>query len=383
MTLSKHISNFPVISRRQFLGLAGGIVAWQFLAPAINATFIANRVDKWKPASDDLVQWRYIAGRIVDGGDDYGFIVSISDIAVSGAMSQQLLVQHTTLTGTPTFSKNTYTGSRTYEAGTATYTFKDEADQTLATWRWDDTNGEYLLTVTTAELTLNNLTLKPQGDLIAEGGDGEIQVGRLQGLLIDSDYHADWVKIESGGQEKGTARVDMQGLRVASAPIVVETEYAHHWFAIAVVLNDDSQVWISAWRIEDSTDGPYWAVTIAQGSGVSWSIVRSLTEGNSANPVTVTILDWQDVPLQPLQETGSKWQLTAPDNSLDLVVSVPTGQFITTNPLSGLGGPSQIQEAIGLEVSGTVLGQGIKTVQLAVAESTAEFYRRFLPIIVK
>ena len=89
------------------------------------------------------------------------------------------------------------------------------------------------------------------------------------------------------------------------------------------------------------------------------------------------------IPGEPAQETGSKWLLQAPDGSLALTVTMPPGQFITDNPLSDLGGPFQMQEAAGTEVTGIVLGQAIKTVHLAVAESTAEFYRRFLPSISK
>lgn len=379
----------PEMERRTFLALFGGAFGG-YLTQNLWPTIVAlapNRAEKWAPNASNFVEWRYIAGRVVDGAQDFGFILAISNSIVPGFVGQQLLVERKDLTGDQTFTEKTYPGSREYDPNTGMYTFKDQTNQTLATWQWDDLAGLYRLTVNTPELSLTNLILKPQGEVIAEGGDGQIQIGRIRGFLIDSDYHADWITVEIGGQAKGTARIDMQGLRPSLQPRIQETGYDHHWFALAVELADGSSAWISAWRIEDSV-GPYWTVTIAQGQGSSWQIVRALTEGNSATPLKVETLSWQDIPQvftpgQPRQSAGRRWRLTAPDNSLNLELGVPPGQFITGPPLEGIGGPALMQEAIGLEATGTVLGQQIKTVKLVVAESTAEFYQNFIPVVAK
>jgi hypothetical protein len=113
-----------------------------------------------------------------------------------------------------------------------------------------------------------------------------------------------------------------------------------------------------------------------------------LTEENSATPLKIETLNWQEIPAvltpnQPQQSAGRQWRLTAPDNSLNVELGVPVGQFISGVPLEDIGGPAQMQEAIGKEATGTVLGQAIKTVKLVVAESTAEFYQNFIPVVMK
>ncbi len=379
----QHPFHQPLFTRREFLALSGGALARYAAAPLYKLHFTTNRADKWAPDSNvlTLIQWRHVVGRILDGDDDYGFIVSISDITTPPT-SQQLLVQRQSLNGDQAFAYQVYAGTREYDIPSATYTFKDGDNQTLATWNWNETDQQYELTVTTTELTLSDVLLKPQGDLIAEGGDGEIQAGRIKGVLIDSDYHADWASIEIGEQEKGIARIDMQGLRPAGPPQPETRKYAHNWFAIAVELSDETLAWISAWRIE-ALEGPYWTVTIAQGSGETWTIERSLTEGDLTTPLAVQVLEWQDIPdTGPApKQAGRKWRLTAPDGSLNLDVAVPPGQFIIGNPLAGLSDLPQMQEAVGIEATGTVLGKSIATVRLVSVESTFEFDRSFLPAI--
>ena len=373
------------LSRRNFLKLSSlaalGYMTDKFV-PALASQ--SDRLTEWAPnslASGTAVEWRYVAGRIVDSGEDYGFIASLSDLRVLG--TQQLLVERKNFIGDDNFTENKYDGKLTYNAGTHTYTFEADS-QILAMWQWDDTNQFYRLTVTTTELTLTDVVLKPQGDLIAEGGDGDIRVGQFQNISVGSDYHADWTIIELGGQPKGVARVDMQGLRPISFESTSVSDYDHHWFVVAAELANDQSVWISAWRIEDA-NGPYWVVTIASGSGTEWKIERSLTQETSTEPLTVEILAWQAIPLpQDKSETGYQWHIVGPNPAdLDIVITVPTGQFTTGAPLQGVGGPSIMQEAIGLDVTGTILGQTISNVSLAVAESTAEFYRQFMPIILK
>lgn len=383
------------MNRRDFLRLSalvavGPLVDHRLLWPDL-VPLSLNRSDYWAPTTDPTirVEWRFTAGRLIDGDQDFGFVISVSDIKVIGAQANTLTVQRQDFGGDQLFAGNLYTGQLAYDDASATYTFKDEADQELVTWQWDEASQAYELTVTTVELSLANVRLIPQGDLIPEGGDGQIRVGRLGTIIINSVYYGDWAILEIDGAEKGVARIDMQGLRRAgtSAPEDASADYDHHWFAIAADLSDGTPAWISAWKIED-LDGPFWGLTIARGSNASWT-VTSLTEEDEASmvaPLTVTTLSWQKLPASTglEQSAGTKWRLTAgasqPNDRLDIQLSVPSGQFITsdTQTLS-----SWLEEAVGVEVEGTVLGNPISSVKMVAAESSTEFNTTFLPAIFK
>jgi hypothetical protein len=387
------------MNRRDFLRLS----ALAAVAPLVDRRFLwpglvplaLNRLDYWAPTTDPtiLVEWRFTVGRITDGDQDFGFVVSISDVEVIGAQSNTLTVQRQDFGGDQLFAGNLYNGQLAYNDASATYTFKDDTDQELATWQWDESAQAYKLTITTAELTLANVRMIPQGALIPEGGDGQIRAGRLGTIIINSAYYGDWAILEIGGAEKGVARIDMQGLRPAeiSAPVNASDDYDHHWFAIAADLNDgapsgdDVPAWISAWKIED-LDGPFWGLTIARGSNASWT-VTSLTEEDEASiaaPLTITTLNWQNLPASTGldQSAGAKWRLTAgagqPNDLIDIQLSVPAGQFITddTRIIS-----DWLEEAVGVEVEGTVLGSPISSVKMVAAESSTEFGFIFLPVI--
>lgn len=381
-------NTFPPISRRTFLGLSGGVLL-HYLTRAwfSSATLAADRLTQWAPKSPiNAVEWRYVAGRVTAGDEDYGFVVSLSTYHIFDTF--QLLVQRQNFKDDLAFAEKVYEdGTLSYDSTTATYTFEvGQAPNTeiLASWQWDETEGVYKLMMMTPELTLTDVVLRPQGTLIAEGGDGDIQVG-INGLQVGSDYHADWTKIEIGGAERGIARVDMQGLRLISSDDSTdqEQEYDHHWFAIAATLASGKTVWVSAWRIE-YFDSPFWGVTIVSGSDQNWQIEQTLTEESGETPLQVEILAWQPTPVvTDSSVTGRRWRVVAPNNILDVEISVPAGQFIGGTPFSGIGGPSQMQEAVGTEASGTVMGETITAVSLVVAESTAEFYRTFLPTVQK
>lgn len=389
------------MNRREFLKVSGSVTAWllveKFFFWPSPAAAAVNRLDKWAPATDPTirVEWRYVAGRIVDGAQDFGFLVSISDIKVSGAEGNALTVHRQDFVGAQAFTGEVYFGDLTYDSASATYTFKDGSNQELASWQWDESAQEYKLTVSTPELTLTNVAMIPQGPLVEEGGDGHIKVGRIGVIVIDSDYYGDWTKIKINGDEKGFARIDFQGLRKTEISTVVSNDYDHRWFAIAVDLADGSPAWISAWKIEDA-DGPFWGVTIARGSDTTWT-VTSFTEedeGSMAAPLNITATAWQDVPANggPSLTTGKAWQLTAgttqPNDLLNLQVAVPAGQFITvdTNTLA-----SWLEEGVGIEVTGTVLGSAINSVKMVAAESSTESSPDtepgantiFLPLILK
>lgn len=397
------------MNRRTFLNLSGlaatNLLASRFVLGPRERGLGSNRLNWWQPDSNPLtqVEWRYTAGRIVDGEQDFGFIVSVSYIRIPGSESQELLVQRQDFTGQQAFAGKIYTGTLSYEEESATYIFQDEAEQELARWQWDESEQQYGLQVTTAELTLSPMTLIPQGGLIAEGGDGDILVGHAAGFLVASDYHADWTAIEIEGEARGAARVDMQGLRPSLATTALarkvngrlrqwlhndeavgggDSEYDHHWFATAVELEDGTPAWVSAWRIEDS-QGPFWALTIAQGSGASWQ-VNAFTEENSLDLLQIRVLTWQDLPpgaADERQKTGQRWRLTNSNVDVDLEIAVPPGQFTTSGRQGGLANLSWMLEGVGVEVSGTIFGKKVQSVKVAVAESTAEFYLQFIPAI--
>lgn len=383
----------PQGNRRWFLRLAG-ITAVSALtlpfAPYLAAfTPQATRLEKWPPNSGTIIEWRYLAGRITNDSEDFGFVVSVSFIRLPGSVRQELLVQRQDFAGDGAFVGQSYGGTLAYDAATASYTFVDETAVSTLNWRWDEAQQQYTLSLSTPELTLTDLTLRPQGALIAEGGDGQISVGRAQGVPVASNYDADWVAIRQNGANVGVGRLDMQGLRpdfLRQQPQDVEPGgYDHSWFAVAGALADGTAVWLSAWRIEDDISGPYWAATVATGSSSSWQIAASLTETNSATPLRVTELAWQPLPdaLATDQRAATGWRIVAPNNTFDLTIHTPSGQF-TLSPRGAdvLGQPFMV-EAVGMEASGTVLGRQLTAVHLAVAESTHEFYTTMLPLVVR
>lgn len=372
--------------RRTFLSVAGGVAGFALGLNALlprRAQAALDRASFWKPNAKPLlaIEWRYLVARITDAGQDIGFIVSISDIRYRD--TTELLVERQELP-TGSFASRVYTGELVYDDASLTYRFTSAEGATLATWQWDVAAGVYRLQVATDELTLTDLVLAPQGDLIPEGGDGEIDGGEVSGVGIDSNYHADWVEVRSGGVAKGFGRLDMQGLRPRGLPTTPTPadDFDHHWFALAGSAAG-GPVWISAWRIEQS-GSPIWGVTVARGSGVSWSVTSYTEASASATPLLVRPLLLQ--PLDPILQdsTGAAWRLTAgitqPGDLLDLVVKVPAGQIIRSGRQSSIA-PSMLQEAVGFQASGTVQGQPIEDVLLVVAESTLELNGSFLPLL--
>ena len=390
--------------RRTFLTTTGGLIAaatiQSLLQPrARAATF--TRIQAWAPNPSGspvlVLEWRYIAGRITDKtgntAEDYGFIVSISDQrAILGiSAKQELLVQRQDFDGSTPFSES-YAGNFTYASGTGAYTFQATSSPVSAIFQLDPNTQLYHLTLNSPQLNLPDVVLRPKGNLIAETGDGLLSAGQVQGIQVDSDYYADWTEVEIGGQVKGVARVDMQGLRpviqAAGAPAQIGNDYDHHWFALAGTL-DTGPVWISAWRIE-TTSGPLWDVTIAKGSG-SWSPVFKTEADTMAEPLTVDELAWQPIPgftgsVEP-NATGTSWHLSAgttqPGDLLDLTITVPPGQFAKSARIGGNGTTGFLEEAVGISASGTVEGQQLSGVRLVVAETTAEFALAHLPLLLR
>ncbi len=107
-----------------------------------------------------------------------------------------------------------------------------------------------------------------------------------------------------------------------------------------------------------------------------------------AQPLVVRELAWQPLPASAgagVQRAGSAWRITAgvaqPGDLIDLQIVVPPGQFAGSARLGALGILSWMEEAVGAQASGTVQGQPLSSVSLAVAESTAEFYVDYLPLV--
>jgi hypothetical protein len=397
------------MNRRTFLAWAAVVAVWASTGiPQLRLNAAAAPIDRktaWAPNPRPLLltEWRYVAGRIAGAGSDYGFVVSLSDTRLP-QQTYDLLVERQDFMGSKSFAAKSYTGTRAYNSATGTYTFQAAQSQVSATWQWDDAARIYRLTVTSPELSLLNVALRPrdpQGSLIPEGGDGAIGVGEVMGVQLGSDYYADWTQIEIGGAAKGFARLDMQGLYPATTytsplcslrfgvltrPAQAGADYDHHWFAIAGQ-SDGQPVWISAWRIE-TQNGPLWDVTIARGSGGTWTVSSTTEESAGAVPLEVQPTDGQPLPAPdgPAQGTGMAWHLTAgasaPGDLIDLRVAVPPGQFATSARLGE--GLSWIEEGVGsTTASGTVLGKPLNGVVLVVAETTFEFGLRlqYLPLV--
>ena len=356
-----------------------------------------DRTSKWRPNSKSnlVVEWRYLAGRIIDGAQDYGVIVALTDVKFP-TPAQELLVERQDLIGGTAPVSKAYTGSLTYDNGSATYTFQANQGQASATWQLDAASQVYHLSVATPELSLPNVVLRPRGDLIPEGGDGVIGVGQVLGFQIGSDYYADWASIEIGGQPRGVARIDMQGLypllqgaaagHLRDGPAQASTDYDHHWFAVAGQAGGQP-VYVSAWRIE-AASGPFWDVTIARISGAGWTVASTTEQSTAIQPLAVRELTWQPLPPSAglgAMQAGAAWRITAgvrqPGDLIDLEIAVPPGQFASSARFGALGGLSWMEEAVGKQASGTVQGQPLSGVTLAVAESTAEFSVGYLPLV--
>ncbi len=364
-------------------------------SPALAAI---DRMSKWKPSAQTFlaVEWRYVAGRIADDNSDYGFVVALTDMHFP-QQTHELLVERKNLRGDDAFVTNSYTGTLEYDPTSATYTFQAALSQVSAVWQWDDPAQLYWLTIMSPELTLVNIVLRPQGNLIPEGGEGTIGVGQLSGVQVGSDYYADWAVVEIADVPKGFARIDMQSLYPAlttlgvagthAAPAQAEADYDHHWFAIAGQV-DDQPVWISAWRIE-TANGPLWDVTIARSSGVNWQVASTTQQSTAVAPLMVYPLAYQPLPTSAgpafsAARTGTRWRLSAgvakPADLIDLELAVPPGQFPDGARFGLAAGLSWVEEAVGITATGTVGGQALSNVTLAVAESTAEFYVENLPL---
>lgn len=375
--------------RREFLGLLAAMAAAGGVAPAgprLRAAAI-ERLPWWIPAPQPpfpplppltLLEWRYLAGRITEGADDYGFIVSLGTYRLPLRDPPQLLVMRQDLRSN-SHTTRTYPGVISYTAADASYSFVADQDPSVtATWRLDTTSQRYTLSVASPELTLSGLSLEPVGDLVAEAGTGRITTAVLGGANVASNYHADWLALRRGATTLGYGRLDMQTIDVASIPSTRDFTFSHHWFAAAATLANGEEVWIAAWRLVSEVTT--WVATVARrriGDGWNVASYNELTPAFAA-PVAVQILAWQAQPVaanEPPQRTGQAWRVTAGLASaadlLDLTFRVAPGQFITgARVASGLTSFSAMQEAMTLDLSGSVGGQPLASVRFAVAEST-------------
>jgi hypothetical protein len=376
------------MKRRTFLTVAGGLaLVSRVRLPRSARAAAIDRKARWAPQPNDLVQWRYVAGR----AGDFGFIVSLTDIHIPFQTPvQELLVERKDFSGAQAFAAGSYLGALAYDPASATYSFQGAQNGISATWQWDEAAGVYRLSVASPELTLSNVALRPQGEVIREAGDGTIGVGSVRGIAVDSDYHADWAAVEIDGTAQGVARVDMQGLYSPGFPLAATgDDYDHHWFAIAGQAGGHP-VWVSCWRIE-SAGSVFWDVTVAKGGPNGYTSVESFTEQNSlVEPLAVQPVELQPLPADAGAElagwqAGRRWRVTAgrqvAGDLLDLDISVAPGQFAKSARFGAAGGLAWMEEALGsTTASGTVAGQPLSNVRLVVAESTAEYEVAFVPL---
>lgn len=390
--------------RRQFLATLAAFATGA--APGARPAHAADTRDQWWDPTPGLnllspsfpftaVEWRYLAGRVVEGAQDYGFVVSIADykFPLNGPPFDnppQFLVMRQDFVSGAHVSR-VYPATFAYDAATATYTFIASSDAAIkVTWRLDTAAQTYALSVTSPELTLSGLTLAPLGQLIAEAGTGRITTGRINAVDVLSDYHADWVEIRRGATRLGYGRLDMQTVDPAIVPTALSAAFTHHWFALAAD-TAAGPVWVSAWRL--TSEVTTWVATLARGSGAGWSVTSySEQTAGFAHPVAVTTLDWQRQPVpqgRPARRTGLAWRVTAGQNApgdlLDLTFSVPPGQFVTgARVASGLVEAFDMQEAVTRTATGTVGGKPISNLRLAVAESSTSLdARTFLPTVAR
>lgn len=379
------------MQRRTFLGLVGALAAGGLAAQrALIAHAAPTRLEWWEPAAGgklppDFValEWRYLAGRITRGAEDFGFVVSLADynplppfINVSRA---ELLVMREDLTGAQPHATRTYDGTLAYDAATATYSFSISGNPAVsASWRLDTATQRYSLSVASPELTLSELLITPQGELIPEGGTGIVSSGSFSyngvPVVALSDYYADWATLSSGGSELGLGRLDMQTLRPNFSGSG-SAGFSHHWFALAVTLEDDTPAWVSGWQILAGSSIA-WGVTVATGRGASWQVasIGSDSGFSGRQPLAISILDYQAIPGAPTpQITGKRWRMragqVADSDTLDVEIAVPPGQFIEGARIS-VATDIRMQEAVGTSVRGLVGGKAIKAATLAIVEST-------------
>jgi len=380
------------MQRRTFLGLVGALAAGGFGAQrALIAHAAPTRLEWWEPAPPAspqngyvALEWRYLAGRITRGAEDFGFVVSLADynplppfINVSRA---ELLVMREDLTGAQPHATRTYEGTLAYDAATATYSFSISGNPAVsASWRLDNATQRYSLSVACPELTLSELLITPQGELIPEGGTGIVSSGSFiyndTSVVAVSDYYADWATLSSGGSALGVGRLDMQTIRPNLGGGSGSSSFSHHWFALAITLEDDTPAWVSGWQILAGSSIA-WGVTVATGRGASWQVasIGSDSSFSGKQPLAISILDYQAIPGAPTpQITGKRWRMragqAADSDTLDVDIAVPPGQFMEGARISVATG-IRMQEAIGTSVRGLVGGKAIKAVTLAIVEST-------------
>lgn len=380
------------MDRRSFLALAGALTAAGYAGwPARAAE--DPRLTWWDPATPTLgdgkfvvLEWRYLAGRITQGDEDFGFVVSLADYndlpASSSNDRNELLVMRQELTAGGGHRTATYRGTLSYNSATATYSFVGEQQGVSASWRLDAAGKRYMLSVTAPELSLSQLLVAPIGELIPEGGTGAISSGSFfmqyggvrQPVEALSDYFADWATLSLSGAQVGYGRLDMQTLRPRLTAETPEP-YSHHWFALAAILDDGTEAYVSGWELLSGSTA--WTVTIATGAGPSWKVS---TVGSDtpiafagAQRIAVRILEHQPLPTSTPQHTGRRWRFEAGSRArgdlIDLDIAVQPGQFIKDARVS-VASRTPMQEAVTTTARGLINGKGIAAVRFAVVEST-------------
>jgi hypothetical protein len=375
--------------RRTFLGLAGALATAGLAGfPARPAGAQADRALWWSPKPLELqrpvvLEWRYLAGRLSLDGAEIGIVVSVASYnEVRNPLTGQVLQQprYELLVARQEFASGAHV-SRVYSRPNTTpsyaagvYSFA--AGGAAATWGLA-ADGTYSLSVSSPELSLGGLTLRPLTPLVPEGGDGETTVAKFGPALVNSDYYNDWVAIERGGQLVGYGRLDIQTLRPTG--IAAPTGFSHHWFALAARAGAD-EVLLSAYQLV--SEQTYWYCTLGRRApGGQWSVTPlSWESAGVAHPLAVQILAWQPQRNQdgsvsaPARRTGQRWRVTlgraAPGDVLDLDLPVQPGQFLQGARIQGVIAGQAMQEAIGTTAAGLVAGVPLSDVRFTVAEST-------------
>lgn len=310
--------------RRQFLGLLAALAAGAAGSSTTHRAIAQAERNRWwspQPFALDapvVLEWRYLAGRLIVGGEPIGFVLSVASF-----------------------------------------------------------NGTYSLSVSSPELSLSDLALRPQTPFVAEDNAGSLTVARFGSALVNSDYHNDWVAVEQSGEVIGYARLDLQTLRPTG--IATPTGFQHHWFAVAGQAGAD-QIWLSAYELV--SEATYWYMTLGRlRPGGDWSVEQfSGSSPGVAYPLRVSILDWQPHPDRdgavstPARRAGKRWRISAgraaPGDILNLDLEVLPGQFLQGARISGVITGEAMQEAVGTTARGLVGGAPLGNLRFILAEST-------------
>lgn len=393
------------ISRRSFLKLAAGTAAslaiprlFPGLIPQENrsensAEAQLLRKEHFKPFNRGNVEWQYVEFQYKDTQNQHiGITTSIGEITnpYNGQKMQSLLVVRHNLDTGETI-KNIYSGARSFDEATSTYTFTNTAGKLLTRFSYEDTKDKYLFKVNTGEfnsdeIDSNGLILNPQGNLIPVSKDGNFPIASYNGGKIITNYYADHVRLEKqNGEIVGYGRRDSENLEVTGTMPSANLDIDHTWVHASGERIDGKQFFITGWQSKTGGNFRFADILLIDpNTGKQENFTQLNEEDPDFNISFTPALTEQETP--PNQTGQKKYQMAHGGK----VVSSLKGQALFELNIDG--NPGQIIdskgfmsmiEAHGRLTSGSVLGVAVKNSNSAIWETTEERYSTFLPLTVK